>query len=126
MGDGISPLYIASQRGHEIIIHILLDSGAQVNLRNKYNIDDISSPLKASCFAGYDSIVQYLLKIAAALDLCDNSGSGSLYRTCQFGHKNNMQFFLDDNANVNSCIKIGASPLYGACENGHGDVVHFY
>ena len=112
MGNGISPLYIASQRGHENIKQLLLDRGAQVNLSNKYTT---SSPLYAACFWGYCSIAQLLLNnvshinqclddgssplidscFGAALDLCDNSGSGSLYRVCQFGHKNYMQILLD-------------------------------
>ena len=72
MGDGISPL--ASQRGHEKIVHLLLDRGALVNLCNKYN----SSPLYAACFWGYCSIAQLLLNNESHINQCFDDGSSSL------------------------------------------------
>ena len=91
MVDGIIPLYIASQRGHENIKQLLLDRGAQVNLSNKYTT---SSPLYAACFWGYCSIAQLLLNNGSDINLCMDDGSSPLIASCFGGYDSIVQYLL--------------------------------
>lgn len=56
--DGLSPLFIASQKGHVDVVKLLLANGADKNKRTKAGI----SPLTATRPFGYDNIAQMLQK----------------------------------------------------------------
>ncbi|XP_078312028.1 uncharacterized protein LOC144618900 [Crassostrea virginica] len=112
---GLSPLYMASQNGHESTAKLLLDNGADVNLCTY----DGRSPLWTACFEGHNSTAQLLLNKGADVNLPDNDGDGPLHVACQEGHESTAQLLLKNAAGVNSINKDGISPFYRACRNGH-------
>jgi len=58
---GVTPLHIASYRGHENIARLLLDHGTDVNTRDKYG----RTPLHLACRYGRPTTVHLLLEKGA-------------------------------------------------------------
>ncbi|XP_078310484.1 uncharacterized protein LOC144618403 [Crassostrea virginica] len=112
---GVSPLYMASQKGHESTAKFLLDNGADVNLSTQQD----RSPLWTACFQGHNSTAQLLLNKGADVNLCDKDGAGPLHAACQEGHESTAQLLLNKGADVNLCNQEGNSPLWIACFDGH-------
>nr|XP_022293967.1 uncharacterized protein LOC111104356 isoform X1 [Crassostrea virginica] len=117
--NGISPLYIACQNGHESTVKILLDKGAEVNLCTKNG----ASPLFVSCQNGHDEMVRMLLENGADVNVCNNTGASSLLIACQNGNKTAVKFLLNNGADINLCDENGNSPLIIACRNGREGIV---
>nr|XP_034319162.1 ankyrin repeat and KH domain-containing protein mask-like [Crassostrea gigas] len=116
--EKISPLFIASEQGHDSIVQLLLENGADINLCTKDGV----SPLYIACQNGYESTVQLLLKYGADIDLCPNNGASPLIIACQNGHGSTVQLLLENGAK-DSCPKNGVSPLIMACKNGDDSIV---
>ena len=67
---GISPLWIASNRGHVEVVRTLLSAGAQVDLQEKQGY----SPLLAACNCGRVAVIPVLVAAGARLDLRAKNG----------------------------------------------------
>ncbi|XP_061185180.1 uncharacterized protein LOC133193235 [Saccostrea echinata] len=150
--NGVSPLYIACQNGHDSTVKILMSNGADINF---YHNDGTSplwiasqnghdstvqlllskgvdvnfcnkngvSPLYIACAAGRDSTVKILLSNGADINLYHNDGTSPLWIACQNGHNSTVEFLLSEKMDVNFCNQNGVSPLYIACANGHDSTV---
>lgn len=55
--DGVSPLYIACQNGHDSIVQLSINKGADINWCRKDGV----SPLYIACQNRHDNIVQFLI-----------------------------------------------------------------
>ena len=117
--NGISPLYMACQNGHESTVKVLLDKGAEVNLCTENG----KSPLFISCQNGHDKLVHLLMK-GAKLNLCSKTGICPLFIACQNGYDKTVNLLLNFGADINLCNRTGTSPLFIACENGHDSTVN--
>jgi ankyrin repeat protein len=56
--DGCTPLYMAAKRGHEEVVRLLLDAGADVN---KATTDSGWTPLFVAAHSGHVSVMRQLL-----------------------------------------------------------------
>ncbi|XP_062585884.1 uncharacterized protein LOC134247557 [Saccostrea cucullata] len=117
--DGVSPLYIACQNGHDSTLQLLLNNGADINLCT----NDGTSPLYTGCYAGHERTVQLLLNNGADINLCKKNGRTPLLIACINRHDSIVQLLLNNGADINLCEKNGNSPLYFACYEGHGITV---
>ena len=59
--EGAPPLWCAAAAGHNSIVELLTERGANVNSTTKTN----STPLRAACFDGHFDIVQFLVERGA-------------------------------------------------------------
>lgn len=66
--DAATPLFIASQNGHDNIVKMLLQSGADVNITRT----DGASPLWIASQMGFDHIVKTLCRKGANIDQVRN------------------------------------------------------
>ncbi|XP_062577488.1 serine/threonine-protein phosphatase 6 regulatory ankyrin repeat subunit C-like, partial [Saccostrea cucullata] len=118
--DGVTPLYIACQNGHQSTVQLLLTNSADIHLCDK----DGKSPLYVACRNGHDNTVKLLLNNGSQINSSDNDGINPLFIACQNGHDSTVQLLLNNGAKINSCDNNGRSPLYIACQNGHDNTVH--
>ncbi|XP_014270743.1 putative ankyrin repeat protein RF_0381 [Halyomorpha halys] len=65
-----TPLYLAVEHGHYKVVELLLNRGANPNVRNK----DLWTPLHKAAIAGDDNIVKLLLSYSANPNLEDSEG----------------------------------------------------
>ena len=92
--DDRTALIQASQKGHEGIVRLLLDNGADVNLQSEIFANEfstkitLSSPLSIASENGHEGIVRLLLDNGAdVLNAKDHSSQEALVRAAAIGHK---------------------------------------
>ena len=150
---GTSPLYFAAVNGHDVVVKVLLDKGADVNQGNNSGSSPLyhasnnghvavvkvlldkgadvnqgnkegSSPLYAAAFKGHEAVVTVLLDKGAAVNHQANlEGTSPLYIAAERGHETAVKVLLSNGANVNQADKEGDFPLYAAAYWGHEAVV---
>ncbi|EGD79880.1 hypothetical protein PTSG_10164 [Salpingoeca rosetta] len=149
-GMGVTPLHAASGRGHEAIVRVLLENGANVNKMAKLSEfkDHVPTPsdhappvehggwtpLHLSIGEGQDRVVRLLLEHGAGVDNTDGYGFTPLHYASHRGFASIVKILLEHGADVNhAALKDvaphpqlqhqGRTPLFSACEQGRLDVV---
>ena len=109
-----SPLHYACEYGHEEMVELLLDNGADINSRNFKN----QTPLCSAANGGYSDIVNYLLQEGALVNPEAEESSPEdvkVFRTHTFYHGWAIESHQFDN-------KGSSSPLCSAIVNGDYDM----
>ncbi|OQV24757.1 Ankyrin repeat domain-containing protein 17 [Hypsibius exemplaris] len=87
-----TPLTIAAEKGHAKFCQLLIDNGAQVNLRNKKGC----SPLWLACQNGHFDVVQALVGCGSAdVDARDNRQMSCILTAFKRGHENIVRTLVD-------------------------------
>ncbi len=127
----VSPLFLASSKGHTEIVSMLLSKKAKVNLKLK----DGCTALYAASKNGHAEIVDLLLRNNAEVNVKTENGWTPLYdgklikilelffililfllKASQEGHVKIVELLLRNNADVNVKLKDGCTALYaGRC-----------
>ena len=136
--DGQTPLYAACKEGHESVVQLLLNNGANPNVPNKLTTsDDHSSPLQIALQRRSAMIVDMLLKKGASLNppgepllhiACSSAAEwktvGEAKETrCVEDMTSLVQLLLQLGVNVNDVSNKGDTALYRACESQQLEVV---
>lgn len=114
--DG-TPLFIASQEGHEKVVKLLLDnSNVDVNKAT----EDGATPLFIACCNGHEKVAKLLLEHPnIEVDKARHNGCTPLHAACQNGHEKIVKLLLSKPAvEVDEATDGGYTPLIIACENG--------
>lgn len=117
--NGVSPLYIACEEGHDDIVQHFLRNGANINICTKNG----ASPLTIACDKGHERIVDTLVRNGADIQSSMEDGSNPLFLACQKGHANTVNLLLNNKVDANQRLKDGTSPLFAACQEGHDTIV---
>ena len=118
--NGSTPLHFASRNGHEQVVRVLLDKGADANAMFK---DDGWTPLHFASQNGYEQVVRMLLDKGADVNAKDIGGWAPLHNASEYGYEQVVRVLLDKGADVNAKNNDGWTPLHSASENGHEKVV---
>lgn len=90
--SGLSPLHYACRNGHENIVKVLLQHGANPNMLTRCGQ---ATPLHRAAYAGHLSIVNCLLKNGAVPSLCDDDGKSPLHKAAERGQLSICQRLLE-------------------------------
>ena len=119
-GYGETPLCIAAQEGHEAVVSLLLENGANVNAVNNYG----ETPLWIAAANGREAVVSLLLAADGVnVNAVNNYGETPLMLAVFKGSETVVRSLLENGADVNLARNTGETPLEIAVENGHGAIV---
>jgi ankyrin repeat protein len=101
----LSALKVASMQGHNGILQLLLDAGADVNIQDSAAENSGETPLISASKMGHIGIVRLLLKNGADVNAQASAAEipgGPLISAVRMGHTTIVKILLDKGADVNA------------------------
>lgn len=137
--NDVTALFIAAQVGAASVVRLLMDKGADPNLRSTR--DDVL-PLYVACFEGHLDVVKELLlfhnakeceeqggsELPMSVNMVNAAGVGAdgstaLMASCERGHKDIVEFLLSYGAEKDARGKSGETALMWAVQEGYFGIV---
>lgn len=121
VGNGITALIWASQNGHIDVVKVLLDKGADINIKNSNGVTSLIMAIQNSSM----DIVKLLLDKGAEVNTVrPNDSVTPLIMALWKGNSDIIKLLLDKGADVNAKLpSIGITAIFMATQNGYVDVV---
>ena len=114
-----TPLFEAAAKGHNEIVQILLDSGADIDKG-----DCFGTPLWYSAYCGHTNVVKTLVDRGADLNKADMFGSTPLCIAAKNGrHLPSNYSLMEVQKLTRQICKYGRTPLHCAVQNGRLEVI---
>ena len=110
--EGWTPLHLAACEGHDAMVHLLLEHGADATISPKSGL----TPLHSAAYKGYAHIAELLLLHGAAADAETHSGWTPLQLAVKAEQVAAAQVLLAHGADVNRRDPEGLTPLLCAVE----------
>ncbi|KRZ10473.1 Ankyrin repeat domain-containing protein 29, partial [Trichinella zimbabwensis] len=114
--EGTTALMLASAQGHFCCVRILVEAGADVNIRRKSG----TTALFFAAEEGHLEIARFLLQ--SGFDVVTNGGM-ALFIAAQGNYITIVKTFLEVGCDPNYSMSDGAHSLFVAAQNGHLEVV---
>ena len=115
------PLCYAAYNGHEAVVKLLLEKGAELEIKDESNG---RTPLSWAAERGHEAVVKLLLEKGAELETKDkNNGRTPLLWAAERGHEAVVKLLLEKGAELEIKSNNGRTPLLWAAERGHEAVV---
>jgi ankyrin repeat protein len=110
-----TPLCAAADKGHEAIVQLLLEKGAEIDWKDRRGC----TPLTISAVRGHVAVVKLLLKHGAEADPRDFIGRTPLSFAAERGNNTLVKILLKEQVAINSIDVYGLTPLMHACRQGY-------
>uniref|UniRef100_A0A452H231 Fibronectin type-III domain-containing protein n=2 Tax=Gopherus agassizii TaxID=38772 RepID=A0A452H231_9SAUR len=95
---GFTALMVASQKGYDRLVKILVQNGTDVNQKNGSGKDS----LMLACFAGHLDIIKYLREQGASWEVRDLGGCTALHWAVDGGHCEVIEWMINDGCQVDA------------------------
>ncbi|KAL6406233.1 hypothetical protein AUP68_10402 [Ilyonectria robusta] len=117
LGDsyGRTPLWWAVQNGHEMVVKLLLENGADTEATDKHSG---WTPLLHAAVEGHEAVVKLLIEKGAKCEAKDNGGRTPLLWAAQNGYGAVVKLLLENGAKTESKDNRGRTPLSWAAWGG--------
>ncbi|GAM44151.1 NACHT and Ankyrin domain protein [Talaromyces pinophilus] len=116
---GWTALYWASSKGHEAVVRLLIERGANVRVKDKLGL----TALYQASSSGHEAVVKLLLDHGADVNATSAyKGWTALFEAASNGHEAVVRLLLDRGADINTKDEDGRTPLYQAASRGHETV----
>ena len=119
---GLTPLMIASSKGHGKCCRYLLKVGANLNACQKISR---KGSLSFASENGHPAVVKILIENGGDVRLSDKWKLTALHRASKNGHKDTVKYSVSKGSDPNCKDKWGYTSLHRAAENSHLDTVSF-
>ena len=130
--DGVSPLFLACDRGKTKFVMVLLSRGANRNIATVFPYS--CYPLHAACRGLHYDVVKLLLELHADVSVRNQFGENALHCAVYIVNPSRsstdndkridlVQLLHDAGADVNAATETGVTPLYFACRMGQESTV---
>jgi ankyrin repeat protein len=116
---GRTALMWATRNGHVEIVRLLVESGSDVNAKDKVGL----TPLMLAVINGHVELVRILIGAKANMRAKDRNGATPLIFAVETQNSRIVQELLAAGADVNSKSKDGRTPLVIAASNGNAELV---
>jgi ankyrin repeat protein len=114
-----TPLHLAAKKGRIEIVHVLLQHGANVGMKDGSGI----TALHQAARFGWAEVVRILLRHGANVCTKDGDGRTALHQAAQFGSAEVVRVLLQYGAKVGTKDGDGETALYQAAQLGRAEVV---
>ncbi|KAI9150018.1 Trans-aconitate decarboxylase 1 [Paramyrothecium foliicola] len=118
---GRTPLIYAAANGHKTLVSLLLECGAEINIRDS----EQRAALSWAAESGHEAVVKLLIGNGAVINEGDRFGQTPLLLASEGGHEAVVKLLTENGALINKGDKFGRSPLLWASEGGHEAVIRF-
>ncbi|KAJ5549031.1 hypothetical protein N7513_006265 [Penicillium frequentans] len=116
---GYTPLARASMNGHEAVVGLLIDKGADVHATNHgYR----QTSLHCASQKGHEAVVRLLVEKGADIHAIAPEGLTPLHWASITGHKSMAGYLIEKGADVHAVDNWSRTPLHEASKNGHATV----
>jgi ankyrin repeat domain-containing protein 50 len=122
--NGDMPLHWATRHGHEQMASLLLDFGAEINVKNTRPPPG-STPLEIAAANGHSKLVRLLLKRGADVNGTDDTEGGPLQEAVSIGNLPLAKILIESGADVKGCNQGKRNPLHQAAMIGHEPIARF-
>jgi ankyrin repeat domain-containing protein 50 len=113
-------LMVGSYFGHEAVVGLLLEKGADVDAKNNYGW----TALHWAAMKGYSTVVvALLLKEAIKVDVKDNDGRTALHQAASNGHSAAVRLLVENGAGIATKDNDGQTALHWTIRNKHETVM---
>ena len=121
--NGETPLYVAMQKGHDIVAGILLSKSADPQGDANWS-NQIGTPiLHLATENGNPALVRVLINYGAEVDATDYMDNTALCIAAELGHSDIVRTLIQNNANVSHQNMKGDTPLILAAANKNDEAV---
>jgi len=119
--NGWTALILAAIWGHDKVVQLLLDRGAQIEAANNGK-----TILMFAAEIGEEKVVQVLLDRGARIEAANEIGKTALMFAVHFGHEKVAQLLLDRGARIEAETKYGETALDLARKREQWNVVRHF
>lgn len=121
MGPNSGALHCAAFNGHETVVALLLEKGAEVNSKDKQSY----YPIHLAASRGYVSITEQLIEAGADLEVITTQNGTPLHVAAASNQPRIIPLLLKAGANLEARDINGLTPLAAAASLGNAEVVRF-